>query len=88
MYLISFPNYMKILLHVFNGKVEREDIFKLTIWNNSLQEISNYNGIKVVNFNTTKNLIVKSTMFHIATVTNTFVLLLMGKHTIRLSLSL
>jgi hypothetical protein len=50
---------MKILLGDFNAKVDREDIFKPTTGN----EISNYNGVTVVNFATSKNLIVKSTMF-------------------------
>jgi hypothetical protein len=45
------------------SKVGREDIFKPTIVNKTLYEISNDNGIKVVNFATTKNLTVKNTMF-------------------------
>ncbi|PNF26781.1 hypothetical protein B7P43_G17924, partial [Cryptotermes secundus] len=41
----KFPKYpMKILLGDFNAKVGREDIFKPTIGNESLQEISNDNG--------------------------------------------
>jgi hypothetical protein len=36
---------MKILLGYFNAKVGREDIFKLTIGNESLGKISNDNGI-------------------------------------------
>jgi hypothetical protein len=60
----KFPKYhMKILLADLNGKVGREDIFKPTIGNESLQEISNDNGVRVVNFVTSKNLIVKSTVF-------------------------
>jgi hypothetical protein len=47
----------------FKAKVGREDIFKPTIGNESLYEISNDNGIRVVNFATSKNLRVKSTMF-------------------------
>jgi hypothetical protein len=40
-----FPKYhMKILLGDFNTKVVREDIFKLTIGNESLHKISNNNG--------------------------------------------
>jgi hypothetical protein len=54
---------MKILLWNFNAKVGREDIFKLTIGNESLNEISNDNGASIVNFATSKNLTVKSTMF-------------------------
>jgi endonuclease/exonuclease/phosphatase family metal-dependent hydrolase len=54
---------MKILLGDFNVKVGRESIFKLIIVNESLQAISNDNGVRVVNFATSKNLTVKSTMF-------------------------
>jgi hypothetical protein len=54
---------MKILLGDFNAKVGREDIFKPTIGNESSHEISNDNGVTVVNFATSKNLVVKSTMF-------------------------
>jgi hypothetical protein len=57
------PRYMKILLGDFNAKVGREDIFKLTVRNESSHEISNDNGIRLVNFATSKNLVVKSTMF-------------------------
>jgi hypothetical protein len=39
----------------------REDIYKLTIGNVSLHEISNGNGDRVVNFATYKNLTVKKT---------------------------
>jgi hypothetical protein len=54
---------MKILLGDFNAKVGREDIFKPAIGNESLHEISNDNGVRLVNFATSKNLGVKSTMF-------------------------
>jgi hypothetical protein len=37
---------MKMLLRDFNAKVGREDIFKPTIGNESLHEISNDNGVK------------------------------------------
>jgi hypothetical protein len=40
-----------------------EDIFKPAIGNESLHEISNDNGLRVVNFTTYKNLTVRSTMF-------------------------
>jgi hypothetical protein len=60
----KFPKYhMKILLGDFTAKVGREDIFKLTIGNESMHEISNDNGVRLVNFATSKNLRVKSTMF-------------------------
>jgi hypothetical protein len=54
--------HMKMLLGDFNAKVEREDIFKPVIGNESLHETSN-NGIRVVTLATSKNLIVKSTIF-------------------------
>jgi hypothetical protein len=54
---------MKILLTDFNAKVGREDIFKPIIENESLHEISNDNGVRLVNFVTSKNFRVKSTMF-------------------------
>jgi hypothetical protein len=53
---------MKILLRDFNATVGREDIFIPTIGNESLHEVSNDNEVRVVNFTTTKNLIVKSAM--------------------------
>jgi endonuclease/exonuclease/phosphatase family metal-dependent hydrolase len=60
----KFPKYqMEILLGDFNAKVGREDIFKATIGNESIHEISNDNGVRLVNFATSKNLRVKSTMF-------------------------
>jgi hypothetical protein len=54
---------MKILLGDFNAKAGREDIFKPTIGNESLHENNDDNKIIVVNFTTSKNLIIKSTMF-------------------------
>jgi hypothetical protein len=60
----QFPKYhMKILSGDFNAKVGREDIFKPTVGNESLHETSNDNRVRVVNFATSKNLVVKSTMF-------------------------
>jgi hypothetical protein len=37
---------MKILLGDFNAKISKEDIFKPTIGNESLHEISNDNGVR------------------------------------------
>jgi len=54
-----FPKYhMKNLLGDFNVKLGREDIFKLTIGNESLHQDSNYNGVRRVNFATPKNVVV------------------------------
>jgi hypothetical protein len=59
----KFPKYhMKILLGDFNAKEGREDVFKETIGDESLHEISNDNGVRLVNFATFKNLRVKNTM--------------------------
>jgi hypothetical protein len=55
--------YIKILLGEFNTKADREDIFKPKVEKECLNEISNGNGVRVVNFATSKNLIVKNTMF-------------------------
>jgi len=54
---------MQMLLGDFNAKVGRENIFKPTIGEESLHQDSNYNGVRLVKFTTSKNLVVKSTMF-------------------------
>jgi hypothetical protein len=60
----KFPKYhMNILLEDFNAKVRREDTFRPTIGNEILHKISNNNGVRLVNFATSKNLRVKSMMF-------------------------
>jgi hypothetical protein len=60
----KFPMcHMNALLKDFNAKVGGEDIFKPAIGTESLHEIGNDNGVRLVNFATSKNLIVKSTMF-------------------------
>ena len=59
-----FPKYyMKILLGIFNAKLGREDIFNPIIGQESLHQDSTDNGLRLVNFATSKNLVVKSTMF-------------------------
>jgi hypothetical protein len=45
---------MKILLGDFNAKVGRENIFKPTIGNESLHQVSNDNGVRIINFATSK----------------------------------
>jgi hypothetical protein len=51
----KFPKYCtKILLKDVIAKVSREDIFKPTIGNGSLHEISSDNGVRLVNFATSK----------------------------------
>jgi hypothetical protein len=54
---------MKILLGDFSAKVDREDSLKPTVRNESLHEISNGNGTTVLNIATSKNSVVKNTMF-------------------------
>ena len=57
------PSIMKILLGYFNAKLGREDTVKFTTRNDSLHQDSNDNGVRKVNFDTSTNLVVKSTMF-------------------------
>ena len=54
---------MKILLGDFNAKMGRENILKPTIGNESLHQDSNDNGVRIVNFATSKNPVLKSMMF-------------------------
>jgi hypothetical protein len=75
---------MTILLD-FNAKVGREDIFKPEIWNESLYEISNDNGVRVVNFATSKNLS-KVQCSHIITFINLLGHPLMERLTIKLTI--
>jgi hypothetical protein len=78
--LDKFPKYhMKILSGDFNSKLGREDMFKQIIGHESLHEISNDNGGRVVNFVTSENLIVKSTV-------NLVGHFLMERHTTKLAI--
>jgi hypothetical protein len=54
---------MTVLLGDCNAKVGRENIFKLTVGNESPHQDSSDSGVRIVNFATSKNLVVKSTMF-------------------------
>jgi hypothetical protein len=59
-----FPRYhMKILLGDFNVKVGRQNIFIPMIGNERLYQDSNDNVVRIINFATSKNLVVKSAMF-------------------------
>jgi hypothetical protein len=51
------------MLGDFNAKVGRENIFKPTNGNESLHQDSNDNGVRKINIATSKNLLVKNTMF-------------------------
>jgi hypothetical protein len=74
---------MKIILENFKGK---EDIFKQTVGTESLHEISNDNGARVVNFATSKNLTVKSTVFPHRNILNLLGQLLMERRTTKLTI--
>jgi hypothetical protein len=78
--------HTKTLLGDFNAKVGREAIFIPTIGNNILHEISNDNGVRLVNFATSKILRAKVRCPHIATPINILGHLQMGKPTIRLTI--
>lgn len=55
----QFPmQHMTILLDDLNGKLGREDIFKVTIGNKCLHKISDDMGVSVINFAALKNLII------------------------------
>jgi hypothetical protein len=83
----KFPKYhTKILLGDFNAKVGKEGTFKPTIGNKSLYEISNDNGVRVVNLSHIKILHSKVRCSHIAIYINILGHLQMGKPTIRLTI--
>jgi hypothetical protein len=54
---------MKLLLGDFSVKVDGENICKPTVVNDSLHEISKGDKVRVVNFTTSENPEVQSTMF-------------------------
>jgi hypothetical protein len=75
---------MKILLGDFNAKVGIENFLIPRIGNESLHQDSNDNGVGIVNFATSKNLVDKSTIFHTKTFVSTPGPLLMGRLTTKL----
>jgi exonuclease III len=81
----QFPRYdMKRLLGDFNAKLGRENIFKPTIGNEGLHEISNDNGVRIVNYATSKILVAKVLCSLIAKFINTPGSLLRETHSTRL----
>jgi hypothetical protein len=63
-FFYHFPEYhTKILFGDFNAKAWSESIFKPTIGNESLCKDCNDNGVRIVNFSTSINLVVKNTIF-------------------------
>jgi hypothetical protein len=82
----KFPNcHKKILLQDFNAKVGREEISKPKIGNESLHEISNDNGIRVLNFATSKNVSKLQCSYFVAFI-NLFGRLLMERLTNKLTI--
>ena len=82
---------MKIILGDFNAKVGRENIFKPTIGNESLHQDdnnnnnnNNNNSVRIVHLATSKNLVVKTTIFPHLKFISTPGALLMGRLTTRL----
>jgi hypothetical protein len=58
--------------------VWRENIFKPTTGDDSLHQHSNDNGVRTVNFATSKNLVFKNKVFHTKTFINALGPLLLG----------
>jgi hypothetical protein len=54
---------MKMLLGDFSAKVGRKDIFNQSIITESSHDISNDNGVRIVNFAASKNIIAKTMVF-------------------------
>jgi hypothetical protein len=69
---------VKILLGNFISKVGREDIFNPAIGNKSLHEISNDNGVRIVNFATSKVLLSREQCSNILTFINLLGHFIMG----------
>jgi len=55
--------HIRILLGDFKEKLGRQDILKPTIGNDSVHQDINDNGVRTVNLATSKNLVLKCTMF-------------------------
>lgn len=53
----------KIILGDFNTKIGKENIYKPTIGSESLHEITNDNGNKLITFATAKNMVISNTYF-------------------------
>jgi hypothetical protein len=54
---------MKLLWGDFNEKMGREDIFKRIIGNECPNQISKGNSVRIIDFATSENVVVKSTIF-------------------------
>jgi hypothetical protein len=81
----QFPRHdMKRLFSDFNTEVVTGHIFKLAIGNESSHEFSKGSGVRVVNLAKSRNLVVKSVIFHVAAFINTNLPLLKERCTTRL----
>jgi hypothetical protein len=67
----------------FNDKIGRGNIFKLTIENESLHEISNDNVVRVVNFSTSKIELSAVQCFQSAALVNSLGHFLMERHAVK-----
>ena len=74
---------MKILLGDFNEKVGRENIFNLTIGNESVHQDCSNNGVRRVNFATSKNWLFRAECSSTEAFVSTPAPLLMGRLTTR-----
>jgi len=55
--------HTRIPLGDFNAKVARKNILKTTTGNEGLHQDSNESSVRIIKFATSKNLVVKGTMF-------------------------
>lgn len=54
---------MKIIMGDFNSKIGKEDVYFPTIGKHSLHDITNNNGYLLVNFASSKNMVIANTWF-------------------------
>jgi hypothetical protein len=60
----SIPrNNMKVILGGLNAKIGKENWYRGTIGTENVHEVTNNNGIKLIDFAESKNMIVSSTYF-------------------------
>jgi len=60
----NLPNdKQKIVLGYFSAKIGKENIYKPTIGSESLREITNDNGNKLITFSTARNMLISNTYF-------------------------
>jgi len=61
--LNHFSKYHTKILLDCEAKLRRDDIFNPTVRNDSLHQDINHKGVRVANFATSKNLVIKSKVF-------------------------